>query len=143
MIGDESELLSSKPLDGIRKIKMREEILDVEEGKVIYLYDDNDVLIKLTDLDDRGKVSLTVDYLNDSSGNNIERVVKNADGALIRRLCFKFDDAGREIEHTEYDNNNELQFIAVREYNQDPGKVKVTAYNSDGEIKAITIEDAI
>ena len=37
---------------------------------------------------------MTVDYLYDSNDNNIERVVKKPTGALVRRLCFRFDDAG-------------------------------------------------
>ena len=122
---------------------MREEISEWKHGKTICLYDENDLLIKLTDLDDSDQVSLTVDYLYDTNGNNIERVAKNAAGALVRRLCFLFDDAGKEIKHTEYDEHDDLRFTKVMDYNQEPGRVKVSTYDSDGELLEVTLEDDI
>lgn len=97
---------------------MRETISESENGKSIYLYDENDFLVKLTDFDQLGNVSMTIDYLYDAKGNNIERVVKDSVGRLIRRLCFRFDGQGREIEYTEYDSQGNLQFTDIFSKNQ-------------------------
>ena len=75
-----------------------------------YHYSDTGELLRLEDFDRDGQLTLTVDYRYDERGNNVERIIRNAQGKLVRRLEFDFDAEGNEVVHREFNDKNVLQF---------------------------------
>ena len=80
-----------------------------------YLRSETERLERLEDYDDKGHLTMAVDYLYDDRGRNTERVVRKADGKQIRRLTFEFQDSMKGAIHREYDENDKLLFTRIAE----------------------------
>jgi hypothetical protein len=59
-------------------------------------YDSAGRQLRIEDYSSEGELHLVVTYSYNALGQNVERVVTHADGKLLRRLEFEFDNQGRE-----------------------------------------------
>lgn len=87
-----------------------DKLIGDDGGWTIDIYSDSGKRIRVEDYSASGELKLSVDYRYDAHGNNVERVVRNGSGGLLRRLEFDFDAQGKEIVHREYDASDNLVF---------------------------------
>ena len=74
-----------------------------------------DRLERTEDYDQKGQLTLAVEYRYDDQNRNIERIVRNAAGKQIRRLTFEFKPSVKGAVHREYDENDRLLFTRTEE----------------------------
>lgn len=90
---------------------MRTEEFRLDDGSFSKeFYSDSNRLTRVEDYSASGGLTLSVDYRYDPRGNNVERIVRDAEGRQIRRLEFEFDAHDRETVHREYDSADKLLF---------------------------------
>lgn len=76
-------------------IEMRREVETFGDGqKSVCCYDSNDVLCRIETLDAKDNLKVSIDYTYDEAGNNVERVVRDPRGNVLRRITL--DETGRE-----------------------------------------------
>ena len=80
-----------------------------------YLRSETDRLERLEDYDEKGQLTMAVDYRYDDRGRNTERIVRRAGGKQIRRLTFEFQDSVKGAIHREYDENDKLVLTRLDE----------------------------
>jgi hypothetical protein len=74
---------------------MRREAEIFEDGqKSVFYYDSNDVLCRIETLDANDNLKVAIDYTYDAEGNNVERVVRDPLGNVLRRIML--DETGQE-----------------------------------------------
>jgi len=75
---------------------MRREVETFEDGqKSVRYYDSNDVLCRIETLDANDNLKVSVDYMYDKAGNNVERVVRDPLANVLRRIIL--DETGQEV----------------------------------------------
>jgi hypothetical protein len=75
---------------------MRHEAKQFDDGKrTIRSYDAEDRLCCIETFALTGELLVAIDYLYDAAGNNVERIVRDAAGIVLRRLLFDAD--GNEL----------------------------------------------
>jgi|GEM_PF-2103272 len=75
---------------------MRRETERFDDGRqTVRCYDENNRLSRIETYATADTLKVAIDYLYDPAGNNIERIVRNAAGAELRRMHF--DSEGNEI----------------------------------------------
>jgi hypothetical protein len=76
--------------------RMRQEAEQFSDGKqTIRSYDAEDRLCCIETVAPSGELQAAIDYLYDAVGNNVERIVRDGAGIVLRRMFF--DAAGNEI----------------------------------------------
>jgi hypothetical protein len=77
-------------------MQMRREPEVFEDGQQsVRYYDSNGLLCRIETLDASEKIRVSVDYGYDQDGNNIERIVRDGGGSVIRRIALNAQ--GEEI----------------------------------------------
>ena len=77
---------------------MRQEIEKFDDGgQTVRTYDTGDRLQCIETVSPSGQLKVAIDYLYDDAGINVERIVRDAAGTVVRRMHF--DAQGQEIEH--------------------------------------------
>ena len=75
---------------------MRREVETFEDGqKSVCYYDSNDVLRRIETLDDNDNLKIRIEYTYDVNGTNVERVVRDSHGTILRRIVL--DATGKEV----------------------------------------------
>jgi hypothetical protein len=75
---------------------MRREVETFEDGqKSVCYFDSNDVLCRIETHDANDNLKVSIDYTYDEAGINIERVVRDALGNILRRIIL--DETGQEV----------------------------------------------
>ena len=75
---------------------MRREVETFGDGqKSVCYYDSNDVLCRVETLDANDNLKVSINYTFDKAGNNVERVVRDPLGNVLRRIIL--DETGQEI----------------------------------------------
>jgi hypothetical protein len=75
---------------------MRQEVETFDDGRqTIRSYDANNRLCCIETYAASGEQQAAIDYLYDDAGNNIERIVRDVAGMVLRRILFDAD--GQEI----------------------------------------------
>ena len=75
---------------------MRREVETFGDGqKSVRYYDSNDVLCRVETLDANENLKVSIDYTYDEAGNNVERVVRDPLGDILRRIVL--DETGQEV----------------------------------------------
>jgi hypothetical protein len=75
---------------------MRQEVEKFEDGgQTLRTYDADDRLLCIETVNPSGYVKVAIDYLYDDAGINVERIVRDAAGTVVRRM--RFDAEGQEI----------------------------------------------
>ncbi len=75
---------------------MRREVETFEDGqKSVCCYDSNDVLCRVETLDANDNLKVSIDYTYDQAGVNVERVVRDSLGNVLRRIML--DETGQEV----------------------------------------------
>ena len=75
---------------------MRREVETFQDGqKSVCCYDSNDVLCRVETLDANDKLKVSIDYTYDQAGVNVERVVRDSLGNVLRRIIL--DETGQEV----------------------------------------------
>ena len=75
---------------------MRQEAEQFEDGKqTIRTYDAEDRLCCIETVSPAGHLTVAIDYLYDEAGVNVERIVRNGGGTVLRRMYFDAD--GNEL----------------------------------------------
>jgi len=75
---------------------MRREVEEFDDGKqTIRVFDEDDRLFLVESLDTAGALTVTIEYLYDDAGTNVERIVRDSQSNELRRLYF--DASGEEI----------------------------------------------
>jgi len=69
---------------------------DSVEGVTVYTYDDNDRLLKSELTKNGGKIN-SIEYVYDDNGNTKERVKKDADGVVVERVTYEWNQDNRLI----------------------------------------------
>jgi len=91
---------------------MKKDTVDFEDGsKTIYYYDDSNLEIRVEEIDQNGKIIMTVEKDYDESGKCAGWTVSDAKGALIKRFELAYDENGVEIETRQYDNRGNLEHV--------------------------------
>jgi hypothetical protein len=76
-------------------VEMRREVEIFSDGqKSVCCYDSNDVLCRIETLDAKDNLKVSIDYTYDEAGNNVERVVRDPLGNVLRRIVL--DETGQE-----------------------------------------------
>jgi len=75
---------------------MRQETETFDDGKrTVRSYDANDRLSCIETFAISGELRAAIDYLYDEAGCNVERIVRDAEGVVLRRI--RLDADGREL----------------------------------------------
>jgi hypothetical protein len=75
---------------------MRQEIEKFDDGgQTVRSYDADDRLQCIETINPAGQLKVAIDYLYDDAGTNVERIVRDAAGTVLRRM--RFDAQGQEI----------------------------------------------
>ena len=75
---------------------MRREVKTFADGhKSVCYYDANQVLCRIETLDASDNLKVSIDYTFDEAGNNVERVVRDPLGNVLRRIIL--DETGQEL----------------------------------------------
>ena len=75
---------------------MRREVETFDDGqKSVCYYNSNDVLCRIESLDANDNLKVSIDYTFDKAGNNVERVVRDPLGHVLRRIVL--DETGQEV----------------------------------------------
>ena len=75
---------------------MRREVETFDDGqKSVCYYNSNDVLCRIETLDANDNLKVSIDYTFDKAGNNVERVVRDPLGHVLRRIVL--DETGQEV----------------------------------------------
>ena len=75
---------------------MRQEAEQFEDGKrTIRSYDTEDRLCCIETFAPSGELQAAIDYLYDEAGTNVERIMRDGAGTVLRRLLFDTD--GNEL----------------------------------------------
>jgi len=75
---------------------MRREVENFDDGRQTARdYDAGDRLCRVETIDATGKVVVSIEYIYDAAGVNVERVVRDAQGEVKRRILF--DAKGQEL----------------------------------------------
>ena len=75
---------------------MRREVETFGDGqKSVCYYDSNDVLCRVETLDANEDLKVSIDYTYNEAGNNVERVVRDPLGDILRRIVL--DETGQEF----------------------------------------------
>ena len=81
---------------GIVHNPMRREVETFADGqKSVCYYDQDDVLSRIETLDASDNLKISIEYRYDESGVNVERVVRDSGGNILRRIVL--DAAGQEV----------------------------------------------
>lgn len=76
---------------------MRRETERFEDGRqTVRCFNEHDQLLRIESLDEQGSLKVSTDYLYNEAGLNIERLVCDAAGTVLRRIAF--DEHGREVD---------------------------------------------
>ncbi len=91
---------------------MKKDTIDFEDGsKTIYYYDESNLEIRVEEIDQSGKIIMTVEKEYDTLGKCMGWTVNDSKGSLIKRFELAYDDNGMEIETRQYDNRGNLEHV--------------------------------
>ena len=77
-------------------IEMRREVDTFDGGqKSVCYYNSNDVLCRVETLDANDNLKISIDYTYDEAGNNVERILRDSVGNVLRRIML--DETGQEV----------------------------------------------
>ena len=77
-------------------IEMRREVDTFDDGqKSVCYYNSNDVLCRVETLDANDNLKISIDYTYDEAGNNVERILRDSVGNVLRRIML--DETGQEV----------------------------------------------
>ena len=76
---------------------MRQEIESFDDGRrTVRSYDADNRLCCIETYAETGEQQAAIDYLYDDAGINVERIVRDAAGMVLRRI--RFDENGQELD---------------------------------------------
>ena len=88
---------------------MRQETEHFEDGKqTIRTYDSADRLCCIETITANGQLQAAIDYIYDAAGVNVERIVRDGAGIVLRRMFF--DATGNELNQT---GSGEVRWAAM------------------------------
>ena len=109
---------------------------DVEErlkNRVVYQYSPQDLLLRESLVDNKGKVVSTYEYSYDARGNRISRVIKNRAGDRLAETIYTFDASGKMVT-SETKDSGETTISSTRyTYDGQGNLVGQQVYGGDGQ----------